>query len=355
MKKIIIGVIALILVVLVAFKGKGLMEERRNEIIKEPLPQKRSISVSTTKPTQGSMKELNPFLATVRSDKSIKVSTKLAGYIQKIYVEESQKVNKGDLLATIDSEELNSNIAQLKSSMAQQQNDLALARQIYNRNQKLYHVGGLAKEQVDTSRVIMQGKKTVIVTTKEKIKQLGHQKSYLSIKAPFAGEVDSILQYEGDLALTGKPILSMSNGVKKLIFSFVAGKGSIVKGQKVFIDEQEIGSIKEIKTLAKQGLVQAEVAVNKPLTEPVGSSINIKLLTAEKQGCIVPSDTLLHKTEGDFVMTYKESKFQAMKVETLMSQENRVMVTPCPSLPIAVGSEVLLAKLPVYGVVEIRK
>jgi RND family efflux transporter MFP subunit len=355
MKKIIIGVIALILVVLVAFKGKGLMEERRNEIVKEPLPQKRSISVSTTKPIQGSMKELNPFLATVQSAKSIKVSTKLAGYIQKIYVEESQKVSKGDLLATIDSEELNSNISQLKSSMAQQQNDLALARQIYNRNQKLYQVGGLAKEQVDTSRVIMQGKKTVIVTTKEKIKQLEHQKSYLSIKAPFTGEVDSILQYEGDLALTGKPILSMSNGVKKLIFSFVAGKSSILKGQKVFIDEQEIGSIKEIKTLAKQGLVQAEVAVNKTLTEPVGSSINIKVLTAEKQGCIVPSDTLLHKTEGDFVMTYKESKFQAMKVQTVMSQENRVMVSPCPSLPIAVGSEVLLAKLPVYGEVEIRE
>jgi RND family efflux transporter MFP subunit len=355
MKKIIIGLIALILLVFIAYKGKSLMEERKNEIVNEPLPQKRSLSVHTTNAELGSMKEMQSFLANVQSDKSIKVSTKLAGYIQKIYVEESQKVNKGDLLATIDSEELNSNIAQLKSSMAQQQNDLALARQIYNRNQKLYQVGGLAKEQVDTSRVIMQGKKTVIVTTKEKIKQLKHQKSYLSIKAPFAGEVDSILQYEGDLALTGKPILSMSNGVKKLIFSFVAGKGSIVKGQKVFIDEQEIGSVKEIKTLAKQGLVQAEVAVNKPLTEPVGSSINIKVLTAEKQGCIVPSDTLLHKTEGNFVMTYKESKFQAMKVQTLMSQENRVMVTPCPTLPIAVGSEVLLAKLPVYGVVEIRK
>jgi hypothetical protein len=53
-------------------------------------------------------------------------------------------------------------------------------------------------------------------------------------------------------------------------------------------------------------------------------------------------------------MTYKESKFQAMKVQTLMSQENRVMVSPCPTFPIARGSEVLLAKLPVYGELEIR-
>jgi len=355
MKKIIIGFIALILLVLIAFKGKGLMEERNNEIVNEPLPQKTKISVSVTKATQGSMKKLNSYLATVQSDKSIKVSTKLAGYIQKIHVEESQKVAKGTLLATIDSEELNSNIAQLKSSMAQQQNDLALARQIYSRNQKLYKVGGLAKEQVDTSRVIMQGKKTTIVTTKEKIKQLEHQKSYLQIKAPFSGEIDAILQYEGDLAVAGKPILSMSNGVKKLIFSYVTGNNGIEKGQKVYIDKQEIGSVKEIKTLAKQGLVQAEVALNKPLTQPVGSSINIKILTQEKYGCVVPQDTLLHKTEGDFVMTYVESKFVASKVETLMSQGSKSMITPCPTAPIAVGSEVLLAKLPVYGEVEIRE
>ncbi len=355
MKTIIITLISILLLAGVAYKAKGLMETRKDEIVKEPLPQKRSISVGTTNAQQGRMKEIQPFLASVLSDKSIKVTTKLAGYIEKIYVEESQRVAKGTLLATIDAQELNSNITQLKSAMAQQQNDLALAKQIYSRNQKLYKVGGLAKEQVDTSRVIMQGKRTAIVTTKEKIKQLKHQKNYLQIKAPFTGEIDAILQYEGDLAVTGKPILSLSNGVKKLIFSYVVGNNAIEKGQTVYIDEQEIGSVKEIKTLAKQGLVQAEVSLNKALTQPVGSSINIKVLTQEKQGCVVPQDTLLHKTEGDFVMSYENSKFKAMKVQTLMSQENKVMISPCPTMPIAVGSEVLLAKLPVYGEVEIRQ
>jgi hypothetical protein len=38
-----------------------------------------------------------------------------------------------------------------------------------------------------------------------------------------------------------------------------------------------------------------------------------------------------------------------------MHQGDQEMITPCPTNPIAIGSEVLLAKLPVYGDVEIRK
>ncbi len=355
MKKIIIGLVALIVIVGVVFKAKGLMETRKDEIINEPLPQKTSLSVSVTRAKQGLMKETQPYLAVVASDKSIKVATKMAGYINKIYVEESQRVTKGQRLATIDESDINSNIALLRTTMAQQQNDLALSQQVYRRNQKLYEVGGLAKEQLDTSRVIMQGKSSAIKGTKQKISQLQEQKNYLIIKAPFSGEIDALLMHEGGLAVAGKPILSMSNGDKKLIFSFVPGKESILKGQDIYSNGELIGKVKKILTLAKQGLVQAEVDLAKNLNLPLGATVNIDVLTKSQEGCVVPNNTLLHKTEGDFVMTYKDSKFTAFKVETLMSQKNETMITPCPSVAIAIGSEVLLAKLPVYGQVNINQ
>ena len=355
MKKIIIGVLTLALMAGVAYKAKGLMEQRKEEIVKEPLPQKQKISVSLTKAKQGSMKERQPYLATVQSDKSIKIATKMAGYIEHLYVEESQWVEKGKLLATIDQSDIDSNIALLKTTLTQQQNDLALAREIYNRNKKLYKVGGLAKEQVDTSKVIMQGKSSAIKATKQKITQLQEQKNYLKIKAPFSGEIDTLLMHQGDLTVAGKPILTMSNGTKKLIFSFVPTKDEVKKGQSIYLDMQEIGKVKKILTLAKQGLVQAEVALNKKLNLPIGSTLNISVLTKYQEGCIVPSDTLLHKTNGTYLMEYKGGKFVGLKVESRMSQENQEMITPCPTNQIARGSEVLLAKLPVYGEVEIRE
>ena len=144
MKKIVLIVLGVAIVALIGFKGKGLLEQRKTEISQEPLPKKDAISVSVINAKQGRLKETQSYLAEVQSDKSIKLSTKMAGYIQKIHVEESQKVQKGQLLATIDAEDLRSNIALLKTTLAQQHNDLALAKQIYNRNKKLYSVGGLA-------------------------------------------------------------------------------------------------------------------------------------------------------------------------------------------------------------------
>lgn len=355
MKKILFIILGLLIVAFIAYKGKSLLEQRKTEITQEPLPKQDKITVTVVKAKQGTLKELQPYLAQVQADKSIKLSTKMAGYIQKIHVEESQKVEKGQLLATIDSEDLRSNIALLKTTLAQQYNDLALAKQIYNRNQKLYNVGGLAKEQLDTSRVMMQGKTTVVSSTKEKIKQLEHQKTYLQIKAPFTGEIDIILQYEGDLASAGRAILTMSNRNKKLIFSYVDGKNSIKKGQKVYVNDEQIGTVKQIRTLAKQGLIQAEVQTSKGLDLPVGSSLNIKVLTKEMSGCIVPSGTILHKKDGDFVMEYREGKFVAISVKSLMSEGDSVLVSPCPALPIALEREVKLAILPVYGEVEVME
>jgi multidrug efflux system membrane fusion protein len=338
----------------IASNGKALLEKRQKEIIEEPIPQKKQVVVSLIEAKQGMMRETEAFLAQVISDKSIKVATKMAGYIERVYVEESQWVKKGKLLATIDESDINSNISLLKTTMTQQQNDLALAEQIYNRNQKLYEVGGLAREQVDISRVTVQGKSSAIRGTQQKIAQLQEQKNYLKIKAPFSGEIDTLLMHGGDLAVIGKPILTMSNGTKKLVFSFVAEENNIKKGQSIYIDLQEIGKVKKILTQAKQGLVQAEIALNKKLNLPTGATQNIEVLTQYQEGCIVPNDALLHKHEGTYVMSYINSMFQAQKVEVRMSQKDKTMITPCPTASIAQGSEVLLAKLPIYGEVEIR-
>jgi len=351
-KKRIILIVGIVVLIILA---KGLVTQRKNEIKDEPIPQKKSITVSLTQAKEGIMRETSSYLAVVNSDKSIKIATKMAGYIEHIFVEESQKVKKGELLANIDQSDINSNISLLKTTLKQQQNDLALSKDIYNRNRKLYKVGGLAKEQLDTSKVIMQGKISLIETTKEKISQLKEQKNYLQIKAPFDGVVDNIIMNQGDLAVAGKPILSMSSGDKKLIFSFVSREKSIQENQKVYSSGKEIGKIDKILTIAKNGLIQAEIRLKGNIDLPIGTTLNIDVLIKNQRGCIVSNDTILHKTNANYLMVYKDSKFRAFKVETLMSQKNQSLIAPCTKEKIAQGSEVLLAKLPIYGEVEIRK
>ena len=357
MKKKHIVTIAIVVVVLVM--AAKLLKNTKNEIANAPLPSSGSVTVSVLHVKQGTLKNQVPFLAQVLSDKSIKLSTKLAGYVEKVLVEEAQKVKKGDLLVRIDALELNSNIEAIKATLSAQNNDLDLAKSIYARNKKLFAIGGLAKEQLDISQVSLNAKSSIMINTKQKIAQLEHQLSYLKIVAPFDGEIDAILLHEGDLAATGKAILSMSNGKKKLLFSYAPVKNnSIKKEQDVFIDDAQVGYVKSIYTTSQNGLTSAEVTLTEKIDLPTGSSVNIAVLTQEEKGCIVPSDTVLHKKENTFVMVYDGSKFSPMKVNIEMQDANQLLISPCPSTPIAQASEVKLAQLPAYdhvNTVEAKK
>ncbi len=353
-KKIIIRLVSIVAVVALVITAKGLLETRKTEIANEALPSSGSVTVPVVHAKQGTMQNRVPFLAQIVSDKSIKLSTKLAGYVEKVFVEEAQKVKKGDLLVRIDAIEIRSNIDALNATLRAQKNDFVIAKNIYDRNKKLYKIGGLAKEKLDISLGALKMKRAVVQNMEQKIAQMNHQLSYLKIVAPFDGEIDSILLHEGDLATSGKAILSMSNEKKKLVFSYAPVQNSIIKKeQDVFMEEAQIGYVKSIYTTSKNGLISAEVTLTEKMTLPTGSSVNIEVLMNEAKGCIVPNDTILHKKESAFVMNYVTGKFFPMKVKVEMQNSNRMLISPCPKYPIAQASEVKLAQLPAYDKVNI--
>ncbi len=354
-KKIIITVVIVAAVVALGTKGRSLLKERQKEVAEQPFPKTEMLSIELVKPHVGTLKNLLPFMAQVASDKSIKLSTKLAGFVKKVHVEESQYVRKGDLLVEIDDSEIRSSIEAMRALVATQKSDLAVARSIYQRNKKLYEVGGLAKEKLDLSRVALSAKQSQLENSLQKIAQLQNQLRYLKIIAPFNGQIDTLLMHEGDLAAAGKPILAMSNGGKKLLFTFAPEYlGTIQKDQKVYDENNHaIGKVKSIYPTAQNGLVTAEVALDTTINLPLGSTMPVSVLTEEAKGCILPDDTLIHKKEGVYVMRYTDKHFEPMRVEVRLHEGFRVLVTPCPHDKVARGSEVKLSSLTAYQNVAI--
>jgi len=68
-------------VVVVAVIAAKFLQSKKAEIANAPLPSSGAVTVSVVKAKQGSIKNQLPLLAQVLSDKSIKLSTKLAGYV----------------------------------------------------------------------------------------------------------------------------------------------------------------------------------------------------------------------------------------------------------------------------------
>jgi hypothetical protein len=68
---------------------------------------------------------------------------------------------------------------------------------------------------------------------------------------------------------------------------------------------------------------------------------------------MVPSNTLLHKTDGTYIVVYENKKFSFKKVDLLMENTEEAIIKQCTTLPIAKASEAKLALLPSYGEIYI--
>lgn len=356
MKKFIIALIILAAIAGLVLQSKKLLDNRKVEVDSARPPVAIMLQVSTATAHKGTLVSTGRFLAQIQARKGIKLSTKLAGTIEKIHVYTGQKVHKGDPLITIDSQELRSNISALEGSLAALQKDLNLTRSIYEANVELYRSGALPRQKLDQSRVGVEAKAAKVESTRQKVLQLKHQLGYLDIKAPFDGQIDAVMLHEGDLAATGRPIVSMSNGEKKLVFGFVpTARTQIKPGQPVFVSEKQVGTVRTLYATSQNGLVNAEVALDQPIDLPVGASIEIAVALRAAQGCILPDDTLIHHADTTQVMVYDpEGRFVPMNVQVRARHEGEVIVDPCPDTPVARGSEVRLSQLPAYEHVLIQ-
>jgi RND family efflux transporter MFP subunit len=353
-KKTLITLLSILIVAGVLYKARTLLKERQEAIANEPIPMTKIANVTLIHPQNKTLQNRESYLGELLATKEINLSTKFSAYVQKLLVRESMPVKKGDTLVKLDDTEILSNIKALHKTLQMQKSDLSVAQSSYARNKKLYKIGGISKEQLDLSYVALKAKEAQLETTKQKILQLQNQREYLIIKAPFDGTVERIFLHEGDLAVTAKPILSLSNNQQKIIFSFAKESSDIQRAMPVVYKNKTVAKISTLYNAATNGLSVAEAKLQKPLAMPLHSNINIEIITAEQKGCSVPTSTLLHDKDALYVLTYDEQNFTKMRVEVVLQDKNEVLITPCPSSPIASSSQSKLKVLLAYDKVLLQ-
>ena len=351
MKKIILVIVAILIVV---FAAKFLMKQKE-DVENLPTAKKYAKSVDIVMPKEGQVSQKAEFLAEVLSSKSANIATKAVARIKKIYVNENDKVKKGDLLVSLDDKDILSNLESLKKQKNALKIDVANAKKIYLRNKKLLKTDTISKDTLDNSKVIYHTKLSALDGINSKITQTDVMLQYLNIKAPFSGIIGSKLLDAGSLAPAGKAILTLNSDNQKLTFLFSQNAKPIVSGQKVFLDNKEVGSISKIYDDARNTLLVAEVKLNKTLPLANKSYKTIEVEVDSKKGCTLPINALLHKSDGIYIMAYKDKKFTQLKVDVQLENAKKALVSPCPKEPVATASEAKLAILPTYGEVIVKE
>ena len=346
----------LILPLIVVMAAGILFLKKRQQAVKEaPLAQPMSHPVNIVALKDRTVSSSRLFLAKLESRQTVKISSKYSGRIIDLYAQESLPVKKGELLFLIDEQEILATVgglkAQLESAVAQRD----FSRVQHNRNHKLFHAGGLAREKFDLSRVTLSRAEAAVKELQQKIKGIENQLKYTRITAPFNSIVGTVFQHKGDLAIPGRPILTLNSLSRKLTFSFVPGKDPVQIGQKVEFPHFESlsGTIVKIYDDARNGLVTAEIEPTGSLHLPRGSNVNIAVITRTVSGCSVPVRALLHRNNAVSVMVWRDNHFSEKTVTVLAENRTYAVIKPCIENQVAVGSEAKLSLLPAYGHIKV--
>jgi RND family efflux transporter MFP subunit len=134
------------------------------------------------------------------------------GYLKKWYKDIGSKVKQGELLAEIDTPEIDRQLQQAKADVGTAQANLNLATLTAARYQDLLKSESVSKQEVDNAVGDLNAKKAILQSAEANVKRLEELESFKRVYAPFAGV---ITRRNVD---TGMLINSGNGGVAKELF-----------------------------------------------------------------------------------------------------------------------------------------
>jgi len=127
--------------------------------------------------------------ATLQAFSDAPIYARTSGYISHWYTDIGRSVQAGELLATIDSPEVDQQLIQSRAAFGQAQANLALAKVTTQRYQDLIKSNSVAQQEVDQNVQNLTSQQQAVVSTSANVTQLEKQQSYERVTAPFSGVV----------------------------------------------------------------------------------------------------------------------------------------------------------------------
>src|SRR5213594_2776178 len=111
------------------------------------------------------------------------------GYLKKWYHDIGSRVQKGDLLADIDTPEVDQQLSQARTDLSTAQANANLSRITATRYQELIKTDGVSKQEVDNAVGDLEAKVANMKSAEANVRRLEELESFKHIYAPFSGVI----------------------------------------------------------------------------------------------------------------------------------------------------------------------
>src|SRR6056297_342908 len=253
----------------------------------------------------------------IQAVNSATLSTRMMGHVESLPVKIGQKVNKGDLLISINNVDLRAKKAQVEASITEATVAFNNAKKDYERFQNLFNENSASQKELDDMTARYEMAKARLEAANQMKNEVNSQFAYANIRAPFSGVVTNTYIDEGDMANPGVPLVSVESPGGFEVVAKVAENNisSIEVGTKAQIlvktfDTIITGKVSELSASAQNtgGQYLMKVLLDKTEAKILSGMYAAVRLEAENESngktvVTVPSKALVHKGQLTGVYT----------------------------------------------------
>ena len=146
-------------------------------------------SVSVIHPKRGDLKDEIVLPGNIQAFVDAPVYARTSGYLKKWYSDIGTRVKTGELLAEIESPEVDQQLSQAKADLGTAQANMKLAEITMNRYQALLKLEAIARQDVDNAVGAYEADKAVAASQTANVKRLEQLVAFEKVFAPFDGIV----------------------------------------------------------------------------------------------------------------------------------------------------------------------
>jgi RND family efflux transporter MFP subunit len=289
------------------------------------------------------------------------VYARTSGYLLHWYADIGTHVKKGQLLADIQTPELDQQVQQAQSDLATAQANFQLAQITADRWQKLLLKNAVSTQERDQASSDLNARRSALSAQEANVRRLQQLQSFEKIYAPFEGVITARNTDIGDLIQAGENItpqelfhlssvdrLRVFVPVPEIYQSVLHSVKQVSISSDAYPRERFMGTIARssdaIDPLSRTLRVEVDIENPKTLLLP-GAYVFVHLpLPAASQAPTIPSNALLFRREGLRVGAVRDGRVQlvpisighdygdTVEVTAGLSPEDQVVINPSDSL-----------------------
>lgn len=264
-------------------------------------------------------------IGTVSPVASVALKSRIETTIQQVHFEDGARVRQGDVLFTLDSRQIDAQIAQAEGTLARDRAQLAGAERDFKRFSDLIAKGATTQVNLDNAQTQMDVLRGTVRANESMLDNLKVQKSYTTIRAPISGRISAANVKAGNFVRPADtaPLATINQiapiyvsvgvpqrvlpGLREALKAGTATVAATMPGAQT----SESGKVAMIENAvdAATGMVTVRALMdNADEALWPGSLVSTTLTIRREEAIVVPSVAVQRSQTGSFVFSVKDGK-----------------------------------------------